>query len=175
MKILPIRILGDPILRTATDPIKKVSTELEDLAQAMIETMFNARGLGLAAPQVGELKRLFVLNTKVLDPQDGRLARVLINPKIVYLEGEVEDEEGCLSIPGLFYPLKRPQKAVIEALELTEKGLKAVEIEAEDLVARAILHENDHLDGVLFIDRLDVFTRASLVAEWEKNRQIKTG
>ena len=91
------------------------------------------------------------------------------------MDGENEDEEGCLSIPGLYYPIVRPDEVVIQALELREGEVVPVEMEAKGLMARTILHEIDHLDGILFIDRLDMFTRASLIADWEKSRRTMTG
>ncbi len=175
MKALPIRILGDPVLRTPAEEVKEISEEVKRLAASMVATMFKGKGLGLAANQVGELKRICVLKTKVLDADVGIVARHFINPKILYMDGENEDEEGCLSIPGLYYPIVRPDEVVIQALELREGEVVPVEMEAKGLMARTILHEIDHLDGILFIDRLDMFTRASLIADWEKSRRTMTG
>ncbi len=168
MSVLNIRIIGDPVLRKMSEEITTVDSEIIQLAQDMIETMHNANGLGLAANQVGVAKRLVVLNLK--DIGAGKKDMVLINPEVVYSEGSDVQEEGCLSIPGLYTKLERPYYVEVEAQELKlQKGtLKKIRIKAEDLYARALLHEIDHINGILFVDRLDDIKRRVLLAKWNR-------
>ena len=146
MAILPIRQLGDPVLRERARPATSFDEALARLAQDMLETMYDAPGVGLAAPQVGVSLRLIVFDDNRGDDQ-----RVLANPEISGLWGEEVREEGCLSIRGPFSELGR-------AVHLHARGFdlqgKPVEFEAEGLLARIMQHECDHLDGTLFIDRL---------------------
>ena len=130
---------------------------LARLAEDMILTMHEAPGVGLAAPQVGRPIRLIVFD--VGQEEDG--ARALVNPVLKNEWGEQIEEEGCLSLPGLYYPVRRAQKVWAEGFDLTSH---AVTIEAEDLLARVLQHEVDHLDGVLFIDRLDADHRTQAMA-----------
>lgn len=149
MSILPIRLYPDPVLRTQCPPVDRFDPELEKLAQDMIETMHAAPGIGLAAPQVGVELRLAVVDLSVGEEPDA--LHVLVNPEILARAGRQSDEEACLSIPGIADKVTRP--ASIQVRAQTVAG-EAVELEAEGLLARAICHEVDHLDGVLFIDRL---------------------
>lgn len=143
MALRNIRQFGDDILRKKCREVDKVDKRLVTLIEDMKETMYDADGVGLAAPQVGILKRLFVV-----DIGEGPL--VFINPEIVEVNGSQIDEEGCLSLPGETKEVMRPN--YVRARALNEKG-EEFEIEAEELLARAILHEYDHLNGTLFIDR----------------------
>lgn len=136
--------LGSPILREKALPVRKFDANLLKLVNDMIDTMKSANGIGLAAPQIGVSKRVIV----VLQNDDKPLA--LVNPTVVYSEGLDESEEGCLSIPNLYAIVPRPLYIKVEAYN--PKG-KRVNIEAEGLLARALCHEIDHLDGVLFIDK----------------------
>ena len=144
MALRNIRKFGDDILRKKCRKIDKIDDRLLTLIEDMKETMYEADGVGLAAPQVGILKRLFVI-----DIGEGPL--VFINPEIIETSGTQTDEEGCLSLPGETEEVVRPN--YVKARALNEKG-EEFEIEAEELLARAILHENDHLNGTLFIDRV---------------------
>lgn len=146
MAIRTIRTEGDAVLRKRAREIEKVDQKTRDLVQDMIETMYQAEGVGLAAPQVGILKRI-----AVIDVYDDTGVKVLINPKIIKEEGEQFEIEGCLSIPERAGSVRRPAKVWVEALN--EQG-EAYVIEGEDLLARALCHEIDHLDGILFIDKL---------------------
>jgi peptide deformylase len=170
--VKPIKILDDPVLRLRAEEIKDINSgEALEIAGDLIETLKNQGGLGLAANQIGITKRIFVVNSKELD--FGSDYRIFLNPKIIYLEGLVVDEEGCLSIPGLYAEIGRPAYAEIEAVELKLNGkLKDVKLKVEGFLARVFLHEIDHLDGVLFIDYLDEETRRILLAKWrnEYNR-----
>ena len=144
MALRTIRKFGDDVLRKRCREVEEVDNRLLTLIEDMKETMYDADGVGLAAPQVGILKRLFVI-----DIGEGPL--VFINPEILETSGSQIDEEGCLSLPGETEEVMRPN--YVKARALNEKG-EEFEIEAEELLARAILHENDHLNGTLFIDRV---------------------
>ena len=146
MPVLPVRILPDPILREKAKRVRTVDASIRRLAENMIETMYQAGGVGLAANQVGVLQRIIVIQT----PEDEE-PRVLINPEIVRSEGEREVEEGCLSIPGYRGLVKR--SVTVRAKALDRNG-KQVRIKAEELLAQDLEHEIDHLDGTLYIDRL---------------------
>lgn len=145
MALRNIRKFGDDVLRQKCREVEKIDKRLLTLIDDMFDTMYEADGVGLAAPQVGILKRLFVI-----DIGEGPL--VFINPEILETDGEQVDQEGCLSLPGELEEVKRPN--YVRARAINEKG-EEFEIEAEELLARAILHENDHLDGTLFIDRVE--------------------
>jgi peptide deformylase len=127
----------------------------------MFETMYDAEGIGLAAPQVGVRKRLFVMDVREEDVEPC----AVVNPVIVDESGAERGEEGCLSLPGLVGVVERPARVVMEGLDLEGRPIR---IEASDLLARCILHEIDHLDGVLFIDRLAPIEREMLLSKWKK-------
>lgn len=144
MAILKILTDKDPVLRQKSKEIAKISKRLKVLAKNMLETLYDAPGVGLAAPQVGVLERLIVI-----DVGDGPL--VLINPQVISREGENLDVEGCLSIPGRNEYITRANKVVVTGLDLNGRKVK---LEGFGLLARAFQHEIDHLNGVLFIDYL---------------------
>jgi peptide deformylase len=147
MAIREIRKFPDPVLREPAAVVTVVDDSVRALARDMAETMYDAPGIGLAAPQVGVQRRIVVYRTSEEDE-----LHTLINPEIVASSGEVTEDEGCLSIPGLAYPVTRAQKVSVTALDADGNPLA---YDAEDLEARVIQHEIDHLDGVLFIDRID--------------------
>jgi len=138
-----IRKLGDEVLRKKAREVTVFDDRLKMLIEDMVETMKKANGIGLAAPQVGILKRVVVIDI-------GEGLYTFVNPEIIEMSGEIIDIEGCLSIPGVYGEVARPKKLRVKAQN--EKGL-SFEIEAEGLFARAICHEVDHLNGVLFIDK----------------------
>ncbi len=142
--ILPLITVPDPILRQKARPVKKVSKRIKTLAQDMLETMYAADGVGLAAPQVGVSERVIVLDV-------GQGPLVLINPQIVSKSGQDRDVEGCLSIPERRAYITRAAKVKVTALNLDGKK---IELEGEGILARALQHEIEHLDGILFIDHL---------------------
>ena len=147
MAILSIRTLGDPILRSKATPVTSFDAELAQLALDMHETMRAAPGVGLAASQVGRLLRMFVY-----DSGDDGESGTLVNPEITWFSEEtVEAEEGCLSLPGTYYPVTRAVAVKVRAQDVAGAP---VEKEAEGFLARIFQHEIDHLDGILFIDRL---------------------
>ena len=143
MAIRNIRKMGDEVLRKPSKEIKEMTSRTMLLIEDMFDTMYEAYGVGLAAPQVGILKRLVVIDTYEGQPL------VLINPKIVEKDGEQIRDEGCLSLPGKVAVVKRPNHVVCEALD---RDMNPIRVEGEGLLARAICHELDHLDGVLYPD-----------------------
>lgn len=149
MAVLPIRKYGDPVLREPAALVEKFDESLQTLIDDMVETMYAAPGVGLAANQVGVPLRLMVIDLTVGDEPDS--VHVFINPEIVSTEGEITEEEGCLSIPDFVEIVTRPEKLVVRYLE---RDGSEREMEAEGLMARAICHEIDHLDGTLFVDYL---------------------
>jgi len=150
VSVQPIRLLGDPVLRAKCEPVTTFDKELRTLVADLRETMLDAPGAGLAAPQIGVLLRVFTYD---VDDTEGHL----INPEIVELSDETDDDdEGCLSLPGLTFPTRRAMRAVARGFNMYGDP---VTIDGSELLARCLQHETDHLDGVLFIDRLDSQTR----------------
>lgn len=149
MAILPIRTYPDPVLRVKCPPVERFDEELQELAADMVATMHDAPGVGLAAPQVGVELRLAVVDLSV--GKDPEQLLVLVNPEVVAAEGAETEQEGCLSIPELSERVERARSIRLRAHDLQGRE---IELEAEDWLARAVLHEIDHLDGVLFVDRL---------------------
>lgn len=165
-----------PALRWKSKPIIRITDELKSIVREMFDLMYTADGIGLAANQVGLPYRVFVLNLTA-DPKETEEELVFINPEITYRKGTVEAEEGCLSFPKLYKPVRRAAEVKVEFFDLQGKGY---EIDADDLLSRAIQHELDHLDGVLFTDRLtDIAQKevAGTLADFESQltRQQETG
>ena len=158
MPLLPIVHWPDPILLTVGKSVgdEEFGPELDMLVQDMFETMEKAGGVGLAAPQVGISKRLFVMDTPGEAEGAPHERHVLINPRIVAIEGEQVGEEGCLSFPGLFQIIKREMRVIARARDT--KG-EEFELDVADLAARCILHETDHCDGIVFLDRMTPLKR----------------
>ncbi len=146
MAIFPIRTFGDPVLRSPTKPIREIDDSVRTLARDMIETMYHAPGVGLAANQIGIQRRI-----AVFDAQDDLGARVMINPEVVETEGEYEYEEGCLSVPGHYWLIVRPAFIRVRALDLDGNE---VEYAGDELLGRVLQHEVDHLHGGLLLDHL---------------------
>jgi peptide deformylase len=140
-----IRLYGDPVLRQRTNDVTEIDGNLKQLADDMIETMYAAPGVGLAANQVGIQKRMFVSDA-------GEGPKVVVNPRITESSGEWSYDEGCLSVPKLYWPITRPRQILLEGLDLDGNEIS---VEAEEYLARVYQHEVDHLDGVLLIERLD--------------------
>jgi peptide deformylase len=154
--ILPIRTLGDPVLKTPSHPLTTFDPKLRKLFDDMVETMYAAPGVGLAAPQVGLSQRLFVYNDGITGP------RFIANPELSEGEGEFETDEGCLSLPGPYAIVKRYATITCRGQDLDGTWYTT---RAGDLLARIFQHETDHLDGRLFIDRLDDEARRAVLAE----------
>jgi len=157
MAVLSIVHYPEPVLLTVGEPVGdgEFSVDLEKLVADMFATMEDAGGVGLAAPQVGVGKRLFVMDTPANDEREQE-RHVLINPEIVHVEGEQTGDEGCLSFPGLYQVVRREMRVIARAQNL--KG-EEVEIDVQDLAARCILHETDHCDGIVFLDRMTPLKR----------------
>jgi len=153
-KIYPIVKFGDPILEKPTTSVQKFDAELEGLAEDMFASMYAAQGVGLAAPQIGKGLRMAVIDVTVGKNPEAKI--VLANPEIIHAEGEVREEEGCLSIPGFRGYVMRPQFVTIRAQNA--KG-ETFEMRGENLLARAFCHEIDHLNGVLFLQHLSMLKR----------------
>ncbi len=162
MAILEIKEYGEPVLREKSLPVKEITPEILNLIKGMAETMYTASGVGLAAPQVGVSKRIIITDGE----EEGLI--VLINPTIIESEGEVIKEEGCLSVPDIYSQVKRSSKVTIKALN--ESG-EPIKITKEGLIARALQHEIDHLNGILFIDKIGRMERQILLNKLKKKKQ----
>jgi peptide deformylase len=159
--IQPIRLFGDPVLRVPAEPVRDFDRELRTLVRDLTDTMVDAPGVGLAAPQLGVGLRVFTYH---VDDELGHL----VNPELDLSEEEQEDDEGCLSFPGLAFPCRRALRVVARGMNMYGDP---VTIEGNDLLARCVQHETDHLNGILFIDRLDreqrkLALKAIREAEW---------
>ena len=156
--------MGDPILRTAAAEVDAFDPDLKTLVRDMFETMYHAEGIGLAAPQIGISQRVIVVDLRSEEQPEARLA--LINPKVVWASKESEKApEGCLSIPGLEEVIKRSSAIRVEAVDI-DGG--SIELETEGLFARVLQHEIDHIDGILFVDRVSALKRRILMKKWKK-------
>jgi peptide deformylase len=181
MAKLEILTYPNPLLREVSQPVEKFTPELKKLAEDMLETMYDANGIGLAAPQVGELKRVLVLDTRSKDPENQRydydelseLERqvkqplVLINPEVVKGEGKTTFDEGCLSVPSFFETVERFETIEVKAFDVNGKEIR---FKTDGLLAICIQHEMDHLEGTLFIDHIS-FTKSNKI----KNQIKKSG
>jgi peptide deformylase len=165
MTLRPLHLLGSPVLRQHSVPVKTVDDDVRRLVADMFETMDAAKGVGLAANQVGVARRV-----AVVDAEGDRFA--MIDPVIVEAEGRATAEEGCLSIPDVYGDVTRPERVVLEALD--ENGV-AYRKEATGLAARAIQHEIDHLDGILFLDHLSLIKRQMLLSRWRREHKDDAG
>ncbi len=166
--LLPIRLVGDIILRQKSINVGEITDELLTFIEDMKFTMYETDGVGLAAPQVGSSLRLFIVDTEWTNEGAKKNAQVFINPKVIELSNDTEIEnEGCLSLPEIYEKVKRPDYIVIEATDITGKIFT---YKAEGFEARAIQHENDHIDGILFIDRV---SKIRLIPWKRKIREIK--
>ena len=160
----PILVLPDARLRAIADPIEKIDDSVKELARDMLETMYDAPGIGLAAPQIGEMKRIVVMDLAKDGEEPDPL--VMINPEILKFSDEtVTTEEGCLSIPELYYDVERPAEVTVRYTDLEGK---TVEKDATDRLAICIQHELDHLDGVLYIDYLSRLKRDRVLKKFQK-------
>ena len=166
MSLRAIHLLGSPVLRERSAEVGEVDEEVRVFVRDLFDTMHADNGIGLAANQVGETRRVAVVQTEEDD------AVILIDPIILEREGIVRGEEGCLSIPEIFADVDRALRIVVETTTLDNER---VTLEAADLRARAIQHEIDHLDGVLFIDHLSPLKRRMLMKKWKRQRKGETG
>ncbi len=166
MSVLDIRVLGDPVLREETKPVAGMTDELRELIKNMFETMDLAKGIGLAAPQVGRSERVAVIGV-----ENDRFA--IINPEIVESDTKyAKAEEGCLSIPDVYGDVERPARVKVRAIGLDGKTF---EVEAGDLLARCLQHEIDHLHGKLFVDYMSILKRRTAMTKWAKEKDKYPG
>ena len=157
MPLLRIAHYPEPVLLTVGKPVQddEFTTDLKQLVDDMFETMYQAGGVGLAAPQVSESRRLFVMD--VPEEEGIRNQIVFINPEIITVEGEQVGEEGCLSFPGLFQTVQRQMRVIVQAQDVSGEKF---EMDLKDLAARCVLHETDHCDGIVFLDRMSPLKRS---------------
>jgi len=166
VSLLDIRVLGDPILRQETKIVDEITPELRRLVDDMFETMYAAKGIGLAAPQVGRSERL-----SVIDVDDQQL--VLFNPEIVDSDAKrIKGEEGCLSIPEIYGDVERSARVLVRAMGVDGKTF---EVEGTELLSRCLQHEIDHLHGRLFIDYLSALKRRAATSKWTKEKEKYPG
>lgn len=159
----PIRIYGDPVLRVKAEPVTAFDDSLEELVDRMKDDMYDEDGIGLAAPQIGESVRLFITDHTAGEHEP----LIFVNPEITWYSEEKSDyDEGCLSIPGINVLINRPSSISVKAQDVTGKEFVMEHIEG--LLARVIQHENDHLDGILFVDRASVTRRALVNGKLKK-------
>jgi len=160
MALLDIQVFGSPILRRETVPVQQMTSELRQLVTDMFDTMYAARGIGIAAPQVGRSERI-----AVIDLDKNPIA--LINPVITIRSGKSRREEGCLSIPDIHFDVERAAKVTVQALDV---DLQPITIEGIDLLGTCLQHEIDHLHGKLFLDHLSILKRRQAMREWDEQR-----
>ena len=166
MAKLEILHYPDPRLRNRAQPIAQVTDDIRQLADDMLETMYDAPGIGLAATQVNVAKRLIVVDIS----EDKQQPLVLINPQMKTTSGQIETEEGCLSVPGIYESVQRAESIRVTALDRNGKRL---ELEADELLAVCIQHEIDHLNGILFVDYLSSLKRNVLIKKVKKLQHLK--
>ncbi|MEJ2369151.1 MAG: peptide deformylase [Acidobacteriota bacterium] len=154
MPIRKIELYGSPVLRERAENMDKITPDIQTLLDDMVETMHHAQGVGLAAQQVGVVARAMVVDMGAYSGEEKIL--YFLNPEVISREGEQFEEEGCLSIPQIFEKVRRPQKVKVRAMD---RDGKAFEMEAEGFLSRALCHEIDHIDGVLFVDHLSPLRR----------------
>jgi peptide deformylase len=164
----PILILPDPRLRAVADPVVEIDEDIKKLARDMLDTMYDAPGIGLAAPQVGELKRIVVMDLSKEDEPNDPI--VMINPEILkFSDATVTTEEGCLSIPELYYDVERPAEVTVRYTDLEGK---THDLDAKERLAICVQHELDHLDGVLYIDYLSRLKRDRVLKKFQKAERL---
>jgi peptide deformylase len=169
MAVREIVTMGDPVLRGVAEEVAEFDDGLRALVRDMFETMYHAEGIGLAAPQIGLSKRVIVIDIRREDGDVDGEEIALVNPRLTWQSDDTaKQSEGCLSIPGLEEVVERPSEVRVEGMDPSGK---AISIEADDLLARALQHEIDHLDGVLFLDRVSPLKRRMLLKKWKKQSE----
>lgn len=168
MPLLKIVNYPAPVLLAAGRPVEEFDDRLKTFVNDMFETMYAAKGVGLAAPQVAVSSRIFVMDCSGGEDETQKIAA--INPEIIYTEGEQTGDEGCLSFPGIYLPVTRNQRAILRAQNVSGEWF---ELDGEELTARCVLHETDHCDGIVFLDRMTVLKRE--LARRKIKRLQKTG
>jgi peptide deformylase len=172
MALREIALMGEPVLREKAAEVEHFDGALRDLVDDMFQTMYHASGVGLAAPQIGISKRILVIDVRDEDdPESGRWA--LVNPRVTWTSDEIDrGTEGCLSIPGLEEVVSRPWEVEVQGFD---PDGNEVTLRADALLARALQHEIDHLDGVLFLDRVSPLKRRMLLKKWKKLQAEEAG
>jgi len=168
MSILEIKKYPDEILKKKSSPVENIDGDLQRLIDDMVETMHAAFGIGLAAPQIDVSKRLIVVDVSTKEEKYPPI--VLINPEIIETDSFIDSEEGCLSIPGYISTIKRAEKIIVRGLDRDGRPLQ---FEADGLFARAIQHEIDHLDGILFVDRMSYIKREFFKKRYLKRQEVE--
>jgi len=166
LSVRDIRYLGDPVLRKMCHEVEEVDDHVRELVDDLVDTMYAADGIGLAASQIGVLLRVFVYDVRDEKTEPG----VLVNPRIVEATGKQREVEGCLSLPGLDDVVERQDRVVVEGLD---RDGNEVRIETDGLLSRCLQHECDHLDGVLLVDRVSPLKRRMLLKKWSKMEESK--
>ncbi len=166
MANLGITKYGNPVLRKVAEPVTEINDEIKKIVSDMLDTMYASEGVGIAAPQIGVSKRIIIVDTNPADASTKPL--IIINPEIVEASGEIKEQEGCLSIPDVRSEVKRYERVVVEGLDL--EGNK-IRVEGADLLARALQHEIDHINGKLFIDHLSKLKQQLLKNQLRKIEQ----
>ena len=159
----PIVIYGDPVLREVSEPVQEIDREIKNIVSDLKDTLKQASGLGLAAVQIGELKRLFIVDFEAIEI-DASL-KVFINPEIIERSGEIEMEEGCLSVPEIYQKIVRPEKVTVKALGIDGKEFT---LNLSGMAARIVQHEYDHLEGKLFLDYISPMAKTMLKGKLKK-------
>ncbi len=167
MAVRPIILYGDSVLREICRPVDKTDQATKDLVADLIATLKNAGGLGLAAPQIGEAVRIFIIDLSAIDLTES--VRVFINPEIVETSGEILLEEGCLSFPEIYQKIVRPEKVKMKA---TDPDGREFTLEASGMLARAMIHEYDHLEGKLFIDYFSTISRSLIKGKLKRFKKM---
>lgn len=168
MSLLKIVHYPEPVLLSVGKPVTEFDENLKKMVEDMFETMYSAKGVGLAAPQVAVSQRLFVMDCSGGEDESEKIA--LINPNIIHVEGEQYGDEGCLSFPGLYQKVQRSLRVIVRAQDIDGNEF---ELDIEDLPARCVLHETDHCDGIVFLDRMTALKRQ--LAKQKIKRLQKTG
>ena len=164
MAVRELRLWGDDVLRQRAADVVAVDEDVRQLIDDMFETMYQSEGVGLAGPQIGVSRRVIVVDVR----EEGVKPFALVNPRLVETSSDVaKEEEGCLSMPGITAAVERPARVVVEGLN---RDGEPVRIEGDALLARCLQHEIDHLDGILFVDRLSALQRSMLARKWKKRR-----
>ena len=158
MALRKIRTLGDPVLEKVAKPVPEINEKIKELAYDMLDTMYTANGVGLAAPQVGVLKRIAVIDVS----PEGNRPIVLINPEIIATSGSQTGNEGCLSVPGKAGTVTRPNEVTVRAYNLKNQQF---EVTGTELLARALCHEIDHLDGIVYVEKVEGELREAAMQE----------
>lgn len=159
----PIVIYGEPVLRDVGQPVDEINQDVKDLVSDLVDTLKKAKGLGLAASQIGDARRIFIIDLSAIDLNE--TLKVFINPEIIESDGEIEMEEGCLSFPDMYLKITRPERVKVRATDLEGNQF---ELEADGMLARAIQHEYDHTKGTLFIDHLSPLARTMIKGRLRK-------